>query len=334
VLAVGTYAAATQLLDFYPVVLLISAGGIVLLMLNVWGRTGVPLLLAVVVPLAVGFPTIFAVDRMNIDIAVFAIAVVAMVGLQRKHDTAGMVGIGIAAAMKIYPAYLIVAGTDTTRWRWLVRAIVVGITMAAWSLVGILMTHHGISGGVSGFRTVLEWYDKTYSIGDAGMEYGASLFTGIKFVVDQTGGNGQELAATIFPAWRILWIPVCVGTAVITVVLRYPIWARVTIVTAVMLLASPVTGSYRCLFLLIPIALWIAVCCDGTAPHTRRLGSYAVAVLFGAALAPKSLWGLDLPFIMSLTSETLLMPAVLLLLVAATAWAGWPQQSRLSGSDR
>ena len=266
VLAVGTYAAATQLLDFYPVVLLISAGGIVLLMLNVWGRTGVPLLLAVVVPLAVGFPTIFAVDRMNIDIAVFAIAVVAMVGLQRKHDTAGMVGIGIAAAMKIYPAYLIVAGTDTTRWRWLVRAIVVGITMAAWSLVGILMTHHGISGGVSGFRTVLEWYDKTYSIGDAGMEYGASLFTGIKFVVDQTGGNGQELAATIFPAWRILWIPVCVGTAVITVVLRYPIWARVTIVTAVMLLASPVTGSYRCLFLLIPIALWIAVCCDGTAP--------------------------------------------------------------------
>ena len=164
------------------------------------------------------------------------------------------------------------------------------------------------------------------------MEYSASLLMAIKFVVYERGGNGQEVAATIFPAWRMLWIPVCVGAAVVTIILRYPIWARVTIVTAVMLLASPVTGSYRCLFLLIPIALWISVCSDGGIPRTRNLKNYAVAVLFGVALAPKSLWGVDLPFVLSLTSETLLMPIALLLLVAVTAWAGLPQRAGSSAT--
>ena len=327
VLTLGAYAAATQLLDFYPVVLIIVSAGIVLLILNIWGQTTIPLLLATAMPFAVGFPTIFAVDRMNIDIAVFAIAVIAMVALRRGHDTTGMSLIGIAAAMKIYPAYLVVGGADAPRWRWVVRLALIGVGMAVWSVVGILMTQHGFSGAIHGFRDVLNWYDQTYSISDAGMEYSASLLTGLKFVVDQRGGNGQELAATIFPAWRLLWIPVCMAVALVTILLRYPIWARLTIVTAVMLLASPVTGSYRCLFLLIPIAIWIASLGDARMPIERRLGNYAVAVLFGVTLAPKSLWGLDLPFIMSLTSETLLMPAALLLLVAATVWAGLPRRA-------
>jgi hypothetical protein len=332
-IAFVAFATATALLDLYPLVLIASASGIGILVVLSRGRPSTPLPVAVALPFAVGFPTIIAIDRMNIDIVVFFVAVVAILSLRRSHESLAMTLIGVAVAMKIYPACLLVAAPDATRWRWVLRIATVGVAFAIWSLAGILLTRHGITGGVNGFRDSLAWYEKTYVVGNAGMEYGASLLSGIKFAVDQQGGDGRLIASEVFPTWRLLWIPVCLVAALVTIALRYPIWARMTIVTTVMLLASPSTGSYRCVFLLIPIALWISVCSDGGTPPTRRLGNYAVAIAFGAALAPKSLWSLDLPFIMSLTSETLLMPIVLLLLVAATVWAGLPQRSRLSGNE-
>ena len=306
-------------LDLYPVVAL-AAGTVALFMALRPPRDRTLSSSVLMIPIALGFPTIFAVDRMNIDIAVFALSVVAIVLVLRNRGTSGAALIGIAAAMKVYPACLLVIERPKRAWSWIWLLLTAGVAFAVWSILGVAFTHYGVSGAVGGFRTVLAWYDTEYAVGNAGMEYGASLLSGLKLVAYETGGDGKALATSLFPVWRVAWIPLCAIVAVATVVLRFPVWARVTIAVTTMLLASPVTGGYRCLFLLIPLALWIG---DTLRGSRKTHWTHGVAAGFGLALAPLTLWGHYLDDARSLTSETLLLPGALLLLLISSSAAGW-----------
>ena len=110
-------------------------------------------------------------------------------------------------------------------------------------------------------------------------------------------------------------------------VLRFPTWARLATVVAPMLLASPFTGSYRVLFLLIPIAFWINHLLRqrvviGKLDQSLHL---AMAVAFAAMLVPKTLWTIgDL----QITSETILSPGILIVILGVAAATGW--RSRVS----
>ena len=276
--------------------------------------------IAMMAPVALGFPAVFAIDRMNIDIAVFALSVMAIVFVLRERGTSGAALIGVAAAMKVYPACLLVVERPRRAIGWIGLLLAAGAAFAVWSLLGVFLTRYGIGGAIGGFRTVLSWYDAEYAVGNAGMEYGASLLSGIKLLAYETGGDGRSVAAEVFPIWRVAWIPLCAVVAVATVVLRFPVWARVTIAVTTMLLASPVTGGYRCLFLLIPLALWLAHALRGP---TRSRWDCGVALGFGISLAPMTLWGHYLDDSRSLTSQTLLLPAALLIVLIATIGAGW-----------
>ena len=313
----------------YPLVVLVA--GIATLAgvaVSIATRTTLwPLLLTVT--FAAGFPAAISIDRMNVDIIVFCVSAIGVVLAYRAQPSWSAMILGIAIGLKIYPVVFLVALPTGTYRQWFTRLGVSALAAVAITVAGLAMIDQAPMDALVGFRAALRWVEETYAIGDAGMGYGASLFTGIKAIHYSFGGlHDGVFARALYTPWQILWLPVSLLVMIVGVVLRFPTWARLATAVAIILLASPITGSYRVLFLLIPIAFWIdhLIRQRVIVGKIDRFLHLAIAVAFAAMLVPKTFWTIGDS---QITSETLISPAVLTIILGTAAVSGW--RSRTAG---
>lgn len=314
-------------LDEYPLVCLVVAvvSGTLALASAVRNLTLAPVAIALV--LGTSFPVVFAIDRMNVDIAVFAVGSLAAILAYRSRTGGAALLVGAAIAMKIFP-FALLELFERTRIRETARTVmIIAAAAVVATAIGIASTDHSPTAVAHGFSHALKWVNEKYVIGNAGMPYGYALFTGAKAVyVQATDADPTAYAARMSGVWSVLWIPMTAAAMLVVWLLRFPRWSRVMIAVCLVLLLSPISGSYRAIYLLIPIACWIEYVYRTRAMATRNEAGWtrAVALTIGIALTPKALWTIS-TFV---TADTILQPVGLTLLLITSVGAGWSARSR------
>jgi hypothetical protein len=260
---------------------------------------------------------------MNIELLVFGVAAIGVTFAKHARPGWSAGFVGLAVGLKIYPlVFLVALPLDTVR-NWAKRLAIAALCAVAITALGLSLVQQTPAAVFTGFRASLHWVERVYAIGDAGMPYGASMFTGIKAIHYTLGGTPDDgFAQAIYAPWAVVWLPATLVIMLGGVLLRFPVWVRLATAVPMILLASPITGSYRVVFLLIPIAFWIDYLLRARIIERRvdRLLHGMLAILFAAMLVPKTLWTIGQT---QITSETLLSPLVLLVLLVVAAIAGW-----------
>lgn len=312
----GPIALIVSLDHYAAAVVIIGSAALALSGLGVRGRTQCSTLAWVLV-IAWSFPVAFALDRMNIDLVVFAVMAGTVVLYNRKRRSMGAIGVGLAVALKLYPIILVVLEPSTTRaWK---RWILALGTAAAFTAIGITMSRQTPFEVMHGFRGSLTWVDQAYIVGPDGLPYGASGFTGAKALyVQLTGQDPTAFAATLYRVWKPL-SPLALGALCgLAILLRLPTWQRLTIATAALLLLSPISSDYRVVVMVLPATLFVRSLLIDRIRSGSTIPVVITAATFGVTFAPKTLWLISQPY---LTTETLFGPVPLaILLVVAFAY--------------
>ncbi|MCX6391055.1 MAG: hypothetical protein NTX95_00960 [Actinobacteria bacterium] len=316
-------------LDFYGTLLVgVSAALLLILAMSVrWNSishiVGIPMMLGACYPIA------FGIDRMNLDVIVFALVALAILLLRRGNGNWAAAALGAAIAMKVYPLYFAVADVnDRGRTVRLLIAVTAGIT---FTLAGFMTMHYSPYEAKGGFDNSIAFFEEHYIIGSIGMEHSGSLFTAIKITYRESVNTSLHLFATsMYSHWR-MWSPVALGSlAALTLILRLPPWCRLMVMTSALLVLAPSSGMYRATMVLIPVAMWMGYLAlrGGQKPSTRL--ELLLAALIGIGLAPLTLWRVaGFPAPNDITSESLLAPMIFSAILITSLLVGLQQRNRL-----
>jgi hypothetical protein len=317
------------ILDFYGT-LLIGFSAVLLLILAMSVRWNL-ILHIVGIPMMLGacYPIAFGIDRMNIDVIVFALVALAILLLRRGNGNWAAAALGAAIAMKVYPLYFVVADvSDRGRTLRLLIAVTAGIT---FTLVGFMTMHYSPSEAKGGFDNAIAYFQEHYIIGSIGMPHSGSLLTTVKIIYQKSGNTSLHLFATsMYSHWRI-WSPIALGSlAALTLILRLPPWCRLMVMTSALLVLAPSSGMYRASMVLIPVAMWMGyLALRGRQKPSTRL-ELLLAALIGIGLAPLTLWRVaGFPAPNDITSQSLLAPMIFSAILITSLLVGLQQRNRL-----
>lgn len=311
------------LLDLYPVVLVVAGAALLAFVTASGTRSIKKSTPALVGPIcALSFPSVIAIDRMNIDLAIVALAAVGLALIHNRHSSGGSLLLGAAIGAKIFPYAFIVAYDRAPAAEWVRRLLALVAGSLLITAGGFALIRQSPFEAIRGLLRAFEWAEDVYAVGDAGMGYGASLFTGLKAFWIQTGHpHDAPLIASVYHYWAVAWLPVTLAVIIIVVLMRIPVWSRLAITTSVVLLASPISGGYRVTFELIPLVFWAAFLIESRVTRSSSAFRWhvATAIAFALVLSPKTFWTIAPP---DVTSETLLTPIAIMALTIAATGAG------------
>ncbi len=319
--AVPAIVVLSHALDYYAVILAITSVIALLFAFAPTQRKVVWLYIPLLIIFVTCYPTTFALDRLNIDILVFAALSAAIVLADRRMTLIPAVLFGSVFALKLYP--LAFVGNSLARGGQRIRfAIATIVSAAAFTTLGIGLINTAPVDILTGYAHGLTWFKDTYALGPAGMNYTVSLFNGILAIVFINDGTYPEAFANdLYAIWTPLQIVVIVAAIAIAVFARYAPWARWLVTTSAVITFIPATSEYRMVILLIPIALWVRQITHPTrADHQFVVLHALTAGLLGLALAPKTFFT---PFLGFITTDTVVTPWIMLALLITAGALGW-----------
>ncbi len=211
-------------------------------------------LAAVVVLTVINYPFLIAFDRGNIEIFVtLALALFAWAWQTNRTELAA-VAIGVAAAIKGYP--LIFAALFLARGQWRNLAIVAG-TALVLTFAGSGFYNFDLPHTLSLMRAQINAYNQVYVIGPWGLPYGCSLFGALKLFATNVMGGGTPTVTYLVPIYQE--VTALLGIGLVVALWRLPLrfWEQVALLTFALDALPTVSGGYKLLHLVIPIALFL-----------------------------------------------------------------------------
>ena len=142
--------------------------------LNLGGATGVETWKNVLLCAVLSYPFLFAVDRANLEGVVFLLVFLFVRALQRERYNLAMIWLGLALAMKPFPIVLMVLLLMKKRFREVVGAGAICLTLnaiASYVQFGTFFPRH---------TTGLVNYQATHVYGNEGLYFGHSLWGVLK----------------------------------------------------------------------------------------------------------------------------------------------------------
>lgn len=194
-------------------------------------------------------PFIFSYERGNIIWFALVFAAGFVCGYDSENRWIRLLAyicLGVAAAIKIYPAVLGLLLVKERRWK--DTALLAGIGMTVF-LLPFLAFEGGVLGGIDGMRrgvdrVVTVMQNKTY-----GLKHDLTNFLGI--LTEVTGVNFERFAHI-----AVVTLLVCV---IVTVVFRttMPRWKAMALLSALMILVPGFSYTYTLTFMVIPLAFFL-----------------------------------------------------------------------------
>lgn len=247
-------------------------------------RRGVSLVLALAlsVTCCVSYPFMFLIQRGNIEIALWIISSFGILAYMRKQPYVAAILWGMAAAIKIYPIFLL--GIFLGRRRREIGPLLAGIasalltTLACLAYVGpsVGLAFRGFLGGVQGFQGA---YAET--VRSSSMGYDHSLFSPFKLFAVSIG----HLAGP----WLHPYYVIAGTVATLLFLLRVrklPFANRLTFLTVAFVLLPPVSYEYTLVHLYVPGALHLLYALQprtATAPSRHQANLQARSLLLALA---------------------------------------------------
>lgn len=195
------------------------------------------------------YPLIFALDRGNIDTWVAGLCLIYVVLLRTQYNLLGFLAIGIAIAIKGYPAAFLLLGMVDKQYRLVLWAIIVSIALTFYSL-------HHFSGGflynLHGFRQGLQDFRNMYVLGAGGIGSSADPYNGIRtlLMMFNPAWLSGNIRLVLLQAYDILALFFAGISVYFILFVSVPRWRQVLATCLLAVLFPDVIMHYKLLVLL------------------------------------------------------------------------------------
>jgi len=253
------------------------------------------------------YPTLFLVDRANLDGVILVLIALFALLYQRGHLTLAVVVLSPAIAMKGYPAILLSLPLLDRRYKELLLA---SFLAALLTLGGLAIFHDGMFAEAQ--KMVVSFQRASAIAFGAGslVRFNSSLYTALLFLLGRLGAdvaqNGLFNVAYLMGAAAV-WA-VCM---LVMQMWKAPFWARMSAVTALMILLPQSSGDYRL------VMLYPALMAFVNNPVTSK-ADWVLTVVLGLLMVPKAYLTLESDVNISLLLNPLLLTTLLLSTLALT----------------
>lgn len=232
------------------------------------------------------YPFLFAWDRANIESYLFLSAAAFVFLFQRARYTLASCFLAFAIAMKLFPAAFVVLYLKRRRFK---QLAVLSVVTAVLACVHLFVKDFSVT--LERTNAFFELYLRDYTIGDAGLAYGHTLFGMLKtlfyfFSHTFAGFDGhqwlREHATVVLRSYTALTLIVYATAASFILLKRdLPYWRQVAILVSLFCMLPNVSADYKLLHLYTPLLLFVNA-------EERSRKERLVLWIFGALLVPKA----------------------------------------------
>ena len=251
------------------------------------------------------YPFLFCLDRGNFECLVFVFLCLFFTAFRRDKQKLSVFFLACAIAMKAYPGVFVILFVARRRYK---------DAFAAVALAGLLtvlsaaVSPAGVAGSFRGLMYNLGLYKEVYIIGDGGLAFGSSYFGVMKVISSSLHPLSPERLNQLLLPYALLCFAAFALLALYVVLYEKTLWKKVALLSFSMILLPQVSGDYKLIHLLFPLALFIS-----SAEEDRRAALYSV--LFGLLLIPKALFWIKGDISVSVILNPLLMTAMIFLIL-------------------
>ena len=253
------------------------------------------------------YPVLFVVSRANMDGLVFVMLFWGLFLYWRGRTTAAALLLGVAAALKLYPAVFLLLLFSDRRYREALFGCctALGVGLLATAVVAI-DSGRGFTGVLADtFRTLIYGHGAGSLVGTDPIQHGNSLW-GVYHLLSATllyrDPGRTEAAAYVVGAAAVLallvaWLLSGDGR-------RAPLWRKLAALTVVAIVLPTVSHDYKLILVYLPLVFLL---------EAGTCGRYELAagLFMGLALIPFDYWLIEA----DVTSSVFYYPAVLLVLL-------------------
>lgn len=261
------------------------------------------------------YPSLFAVDRANAEMFVFAFLAIFFSCYGRISHFIGLVALACAIAMKAHPAvFLILLACD----RKIKDIFFVGLLSIGLNLIAAATLPGGLSHNLSNsFSDTISLYQKDYIIGNEGLKFGNSLW-GVEKVALFCLNSGSSAISELGSTFTKLQLPyLCFSVIIFSLTCFYILyfktewWKRVALLTFSMILLPYVSADYRLLHIYFPMLFFI---------NSKNRSNYTkyFMIMLGLLLIPKRYY--HLPFCNEATIQIVINPLMMLSMMLMIIW--------------
>jgi hypothetical protein len=267
------------------------------------------------------FPVLFTIDRTNFETFIFIFLCLFVYLYQKGKVNYSLIPLSVAIAMKLFPAiFLVLLFTDRKYKQifWTLSAVVL------LSFLSLLTFDGRMGENMFRLGLNLKLYNEIYAIGNAGLDYGNSLFGPIKVVLHYVFKNNLDLHLLL----KVYSISVLFLFSLIAFIIIFFInsfWKKIALLVFSMCLFPHVSGDYKLLHIFIPLFLFINVRIEEEFPYTAKpsfkLFKHSISIdhiyiiLFGLLLIPKN-YRLFVPIYDGVFLDPLIMSVLVMIIIS------------------
>ena len=242
----------SQITDLY---LLLVCGGVCWYLfaqldsLRLADRLGVTFILGIFT-----YPMVFMIDRGNFEAFVVLLLIGFVWALLTDRRAVAIAFLGAAGAMKGVPLIFVAVfliRRDFAAVGWTI-AVAVALNVAGTVFYGFDVPH-----ALDLLRKNLDLYREGYIIGDAGLGWSTSLWCALKVLMVDGLGADAGTVRSVLPVYEAGAALAGFGLVAALLLRPYAVWQQITLLTSATILLPEVSGDYKRLHLIIPLALFL-----------------------------------------------------------------------------
>jgi hypothetical protein len=255
------------------------------------------------------YPVLFAIDRANFELTTF-LFLYSFVMLYRSSPRLSATLLGVAIALKGFPAILALLMLADRKWRefFLAAGVAIGLSLAS-----LLAFPGGLASNLEGALANIRAYTSGYVVNLHGLYFGNNLLGAAKFVSIALGQPSLATSETLVIVATLVAIALTAATAAYLVFFERVFWRKVTVLICALNLLPVVSGDYKLIHLLIPLFLFVN---EAEPSSSNRVLTF----LFGALFIPKAF--ARLPALPEANVALVVNPMLMLILAASAVIMG------------
>jgi hypothetical protein len=205
------------------------------------------------------FPFMFTFDRANPEILTYIVITVFFYYYQRKQYTISSLLLGVAIAMKLFPAALIILFIYRKQYKQIIYAVLTSIILNCTSL---LLFESGMSKSLNALMSNLSFYQLHYVQYYSGLWWSHSLWGLFKvayhgvseLIFDNPGFSGLKYFTKPYIAFVLILFGL---VSYYTIYKEEIFWRKIALIIFVMNLFPFCSGGYKMMYVYIPLLFFV-----------------------------------------------------------------------------
>ncbi len=241
------------------------------------------------------YPSLFLLDRGNVEGFVFIFLILFFLSYQQKNDAGSIIWLSFASAMKLYPLAFVALFFIDKKYKQLFLTLALTVSI---SILSAVVLDGGLIASYGGVKRNLALFAKGYFSSVNGLQHNSSLFGFFRLLQG-------FFPSTSFFVNSYNFLAIVIGGAMIIWMLfrEHLLWKKVSLLVFIILLLPQVSFDYKLIHLFIPILLFVRA--------ASAKFDMVYAILFGLLIIPKDYYVINVDISIAVIINPLLMISIM-----------------------